>query len=70
VYTVDTQNSEVGFLSYDKDLDVSTGNKVSGRYNVQAVKQITYLGVDDLPWSPTTTFCSMVRDGRDLQENG
>jgi hypothetical protein len=46
VYTEDTQNSEVGFISYDKDLDVSTGNKVSGQYNVQAVKQITYLGVD------------------------
>ncbi len=46
VYTEDTQNAEVGFISYDKDLDVSTGNKVSGQYNVQAVKQITYLGVD------------------------
>jgi hypothetical protein len=46
VYTEDTQNSEVGFISYDKDLDVSTGNKASGQYNVQAVKQITYLGVD------------------------
>jgi hypothetical protein len=46
VYTEDTQNSEVGFLSYDKDLDVSTGNKVSGQYNIQAVKQVTYLGVD------------------------
>jgi hypothetical protein len=46
VYTEDTQNSEVGFISYDKDLDVSTANKVSGQYNVQAVKQITYLGVD------------------------
>jgi hypothetical protein len=46
VYTEDTQNSEVGFISYDKDLDVSTANKVSGQYNVKAVKQITYLGVD------------------------
>jgi hypothetical protein len=46
VYTEDTQNSEVGFISYDKDLDVSTANKVSGQYNIQAVKQITYLGVD------------------------
>ena len=46
VYTEDTQNAEVGFISYDKDLDVSTANKVSGQYNVQAVKQITYLGVD------------------------
>jgi hypothetical protein len=46
VYTEDTQNSGVGYISYDKDLDVSTANKVSGQYNVQAVKQITYLGVD------------------------
>jgi hypothetical protein len=46
VYTEDTQNSEVGFISYDKDLDVSTANKVSGQWNIQAVKQITYLGVD------------------------
>jgi hypothetical protein len=46
LYTEDTQNSEVGFISYDKDLDVSTANKVSGQYNIQAVKQITYLGVD------------------------
>jgi hypothetical protein len=46
VYTEDTQNGGVGYISYDKDLDVSTANKVSGQYNVQAVKQITYLGVD------------------------
>jgi hypothetical protein len=46
VYTEDTQNSEVGYISYDKDLDVQTGNKGSGQYNVKAVKQITYLGVD------------------------
>jgi hypothetical protein len=46
IYTEDTQNSEVGFISYDKDLDVSTANKVSGQWNIQAVKQITYLGVD------------------------
>jgi hypothetical protein len=46
LYTEDTQNSEVGFISYDKDLDVSTANKVSGQYNIQATKQITYLGVD------------------------
>ncbi len=46
VYTEDTQNSGVGYISYDKDLDLTTANRVSGQYNVQAVKQITYLGVD------------------------
>jgi hypothetical protein len=46
LYTEDTQNSDVGYISYDKDLDVSTANKISGQFNIQAVKQITYLGVD------------------------
>ena len=46
VYTEDTQNSENGYLSYDKDLDVNTGNMLLGQYNVQAVKQITYVGID------------------------
>jgi len=46
VYTEDTQNSAVGYISYDKDLDVTTANRLAGQYNVQAVKQITYLGVD------------------------
>jgi hypothetical protein len=46
LYTEDTQNSNVGYVSYDKDLDMSTANKIAGQYNIQAVKQITYLGVD------------------------
>jgi hypothetical protein len=46
VYTEDTQNGGIGYVSYDKDLDVTTANRVSGQYNIQAVKQITYLGVD------------------------
>jgi hypothetical protein len=46
VYTEDTQNSENGYLSYDKDLSVSTANQLLGQYNVQAVKQITYVGID------------------------
>jgi hypothetical protein len=46
VSTEDTQNSDVGFISYDKDLDMQTANRVSGQYNIQTVKQVTYLGVD------------------------
>jgi len=46
VYTEDTQNGGGGYISYDKDLDLTTANRVTGQYNVQAVKQITYLGVD------------------------
>ena len=46
VYSEDTQNAEFGYLSYDKDLDMQTGNKVSGQWNIKAVKQVTYLGID------------------------
>ncbi len=46
VYTEDTQNSGAGYLSYDKDLDVQTENMVRGQYNVKAIKQVTYLGID------------------------
>lgn len=60
LYTEDTQNSDVGYISYDKDLDVSTANKISGQYNIQAVKQITYLGIDA---SSVVTNDYMLLDG-------
>jgi hypothetical protein len=66
VYTEDTQNSEVGYISYDKDLDVQTGNKVSGQYNVKAVKQITYLGVDA---SSVVTNDYLMLDGAGWPDN-
>ena len=46
VYTEDTQNSGVGYITVDKDLDVSTGAKILGEDNVKAVKQYTYIGAD------------------------
>ena len=66
VYTEDTQNSEVGYISYDKDLDLQTGNKVSGQYNVKAVKQITYLGVDA---SSLVTNDYLMLDGAGWSDN-
>ncbi len=45
VYSEDTQNSGYGYITYDKDLDVSTGNKILGEDNIKAVKQITYMGI-------------------------
>jgi hypothetical protein len=66
VYSEDTQNSEVGYISYDKDLDLQTGNKVSGQYNVKAVKQITYLGVDA---SSVVTNDYLMLDGAGWSDN-
>jgi hypothetical protein len=60
VYTEDTQNSEVGYISYDKDLDVTTGSRLLGQNNIAAVKQITYLGIDA---SSVLTTDYMMLDG-------
>jgi len=46
VYTEDSQNTGVGYITADKDLDVSTGAKILGEDNIKAVKQYTYIGAD------------------------
>jgi hypothetical protein len=66
LYTEDTQNSDVGYISYDKDLDVSTANKIAGQFNIQAVKQITYLGIDA---SSVVTNDYMLLDGAQETDN-
>ena len=46
VYTEDTQSSGIGYISYDKSFHVDTSNKVSGQYNIESTRQITYLGIE------------------------
>jgi hypothetical protein len=46
VYTEDTHSSGIGYISYDKDFDVSTDAKLTGQYNIESTRQITYLGID------------------------
>jgi hypothetical protein len=46
VYTEDTHGAGIGYISYDKSLDVSTAEKMRGQYNIESTRQITYLGVD------------------------
>jgi hypothetical protein len=46
VYTEDTHTAGIGYISYDKSLDVSTAGKTSGQYNFESTRQITYLGID------------------------
>ena len=46
VYTEDTHSAGIGYISYDKDLDVSTAGKINGQYNIESTRQITYLGID------------------------
>jgi len=46
VYTEDTQSSGTGIIRYDKELDIETSGQITGQWNVEAVKQLTYVGID------------------------
>jgi hypothetical protein len=46
VYTEDTQTHGVGLMLYDKELDVETSGQLSGQWNVEATKQIAFVGID------------------------
>lgn len=44
VYTEDTMSNGVGQIWYDKDLSVDTGEKLNGQSNVEAVKELAFIG--------------------------
>jgi hypothetical protein len=46
VYTEDTHSAGIGYISYDKSFDVDTSAKTNGQYNIDSIRQITYLGVE------------------------
>jgi len=45
-YTEDTQTHGVGLMLYDKELDIETSGQISGQWNVEATKQIAFIGID------------------------
>ena len=45
-YTEDTQTHGVGLMLYDKEMDVETSGQISGQWNVEATKQIAFIGID------------------------
>jgi hypothetical protein len=45
-YTEDTQTQGVGLMLYDKEMDVETSGQISGQWNVEATKQIAFIGID------------------------
>jgi hypothetical protein len=46
VYTEDTHTAGIGYISYDKSFEASTAGKTTGQYNIESIRQITYLGID------------------------
>ncbi|NYT21802.1 MAG: hypothetical protein GKC07_08405 [Methanomicrobiales archaeon] len=45
-YTEDTQTHGTGLMLYDKETDVETSGQISGQWNVEATKQIAFIGID------------------------
>ncbi|NYT20911.1 MAG: hypothetical protein GKC07_03815 [Methanomicrobiales archaeon] len=45
-YTEDTQSHGVGLMMYDKELDVETSDQITGQWNIEATKQIAFIGID------------------------
>jgi hypothetical protein len=45
-YTEDTQSQGVGLIGYDKELDLETSGQISGQWNIEATKQIAFVGID------------------------
>jgi len=46
VYSEDTQSVGTGLISYAKEMDVETGNRLRGQWNIEATKQIGFYGID------------------------
>lgn len=46
VYTEDTMSNGVGLIAYDKNLDVETSEQLAGQWNIDADKQLSYVGID------------------------
>ncbi|HUU76660.1 MAG TPA: hypothetical protein VMW63_11330 [Methanoregulaceae archaeon] len=46
VYTEDTVSNGVGLIAYDKELDVETSGQISGQWNIEATKELAFVGID------------------------
>jgi hypothetical protein len=45
-YSEDTFSSGIGLIAYDKELDMETSGQVTGLWNIEAVKELSFIGVD------------------------
>ncbi|HUU74989.1 MAG TPA: hypothetical protein VMW63_02745 [Methanoregulaceae archaeon] len=45
-YTEDTVSNGIGLIAYDKELDVETSGQISGQWNIEAVKELAFVGID------------------------
>jgi len=45
-YTEDTYSNGIGLIAYDKNMDVETSAQLAGQWNIEAEKQLSFLGID------------------------
>ena len=45
-YQEDTSSNGAGLIFYDKELDVETSGQISGQWNIEATKELEFVGVD------------------------
>ncbi|MCE5298812.1 MAG: hypothetical protein MUE45_01520 [Methanoregulaceae archaeon] len=45
-YQEDTASNGNGLILYDKELDVETSNQISGQWNIEATKELAFVGID------------------------
>ena len=45
-YTEDTYSNGIGLIAYDKNMDIETSEQLAGQWNIDADKQLEYVGVD------------------------
>jgi len=45
-YSEDTSSNGNGLVYYDKELDVETSDQISGQWNIEATKEIAFVGID------------------------
>ncbi|MCE5299037.1 MAG: hypothetical protein MUE45_01235 [Methanoregulaceae archaeon] len=45
-YQEDTASNGVGLILYDKELDVETSNQITGQWNIEATKELAFVGID------------------------
>lgn len=45
-YSEETASNGNGLIYYDKELDVETSDQISGQFNIEATKEIAFVGID------------------------
>jgi hypothetical protein len=45
-YSEDTMSNGVGFITYDKSTQLETKSRLNGQFNIEAIKEIAFIGMD------------------------